>query len=179
MVLSARHLETPVPAADAGQKGENAMPDEADRQRLLTRIEDRRQTVDAFLRSARPRAERFTYVSVISSALAAAFTAGPAVGGVKFTERVATSLELGGSEDVWRPLCLLAMVTSVVAAIFANLSKSKNTEARIVSAEACNAELEGLQTLVEFQQVSMQEAVKLYQQYVARVPFVAETPTRK
>ena len=77
------------------------------------------------------------------------------------------------------PPCLFAMLTSVVAAISANLSKSKNAEARIVSAEACNAELEGLQTLVEFQQVSTEEAVKLYQQYVARVPFVAETPPRK
>ncbi|HLN75578.1 MAG TPA: hypothetical protein VK204_00955 [Nocardioidaceae bacterium] len=152
------------------------MPDQAEWQRLVKRIEDRRQTVDAYLRSARPRAERLTYVTVISSALAAAFTAGPAVGGSKFTDRVAESLELGSPEAVWRPLCLFAMVVSIVAAISANLSKSKNTEARIVSAEACNAELEGLQTLVEFKQVSLEEAVKLYQQYVARVPFVAEKP---
>ena len=152
------------------------MPDQAEWQRLVKRIEDRRQTVDAYLRSARPRAERLTYVTVISSALAAAFTAGPAVGGSKFTDRVAESLELGSPEAVWRPLCLFAMVVSIVAAISANLSKSKNTEARIVSAEACNAELEGLQTLVEFRQVSLEEAVKLYQQYVARVPFVAEKP---
>lgn len=161
------------------QEGGTAMPDQTDSQRLLRRIEHRRETVDAYLRSAKPRAERLTYVSVISSALAAAFTAGPAVGGSKFTDRVAESLDLGGAEDVWRPLCLFAMLTSVVAAISANLSKSKNAEARIVSAEACNAELEGLQTLVEFQQVSTEEAVKLYQQYVARVPFVAETPPRK
>jgi MFS family permease len=152
------------------------MPDQAEWQRLVKRIEDRRQTVDAYLRTARPRAERLTYVSVISSALAAAFTAGPAVGGSKFTDRVAESLQLGSGEAVWRPLCLFAMVVSIVAAISANLSKSKNTEARIVSAEACNAELEGLQTLVEFQQVSLEEAVKLYQQYVARVPFVADKP---
>ena len=155
------------------------MPDQTDWQRLEKRIEDRRQTVDAYLRSARPRAARLTYTSVISSALAAAFTAGPAVGGTKFTDRVAASLDLGGPEDVWRPLCLLAMLTSIVAAISANLSKSKNTEARIVSAEACSAELEGLQALVEFQQVSLQEALKLYQQYVAKVPFVADSPPRK
>ncbi len=77
---------------------------------------------------------------------------------------------------MWRPLCLAAMVMSVIAAISANLSKAKNAEARIVSAEACNAELEGLQALVEFRQVSLEEAVKMYQKYVARIPFVAERP---
>jgi electron transfer flavoprotein alpha/beta subunit len=80
---------------------------------------------------------------------------------------------------VWRPLCLLAMLISIVAAISTNLSKSKNTEARIVSVEATNAELEGLQALIEFDQVALEDAVKLYQQYVARVPFVSETPPTK
>ncbi|HEX8510783.1 MAG TPA: hypothetical protein VF635_14950 [Propionibacteriaceae bacterium] len=143
-------------------------------QQLLRRIKNRRRTVERYLRSARPRAERLTYVSVISSALAAALTAGPALGGTKFTTQVASSLQLGGA-DVWRPLCLLAMVVSVIAAISANLSKSKYAEARIISAEACNTELEGLQTLVEFNQVSVEDAVKLYQQYIAKIPFVPET----
>ena len=71
------------------------------------------------------------------------------------------------------------MVVSVIAAISANLSKSKNAEGRIVAAEACCAELEGLQALVEFQQVRFDEAVKLYQHYVATIPFVAETTRKK
>lgn len=154
------------------------MTDQADWERLQKRIEDRRRTVEAYLRRARPRAERLTYVAIVSSALAAALTAGPGVGGTGFTGGVAAGLDIAES-TVWRSLCLLGMVTSVVAAISANLSKSRNAEARIVSAEACNAELEGLQTLVEFQQVSLQEALKLYQQYVARVPFVVETPSGK
>lgn len=154
------------------------MTDQADWERLQKRIEDRRRTVEAYLRRARPRAERLTYVAIVSSALAAALTAGPGVGGTGFTGGVAKGLDIAES-TVWQSLCLLGMVTSVVAAISANLSKSRNAEARIVSAEACNAELEGLQTLVEFQQVSLQEALKLYQQYVARVPFVVETPSGK
>jgi len=160
------------------QKGDDAMTDQADWERLTRRIEDRRRSVEAYLRRARPRAERLTYVAIVSSASAAALTAGPGLGGLNFTEGVAERLDVEPS-SVWQPLCLLAMVTSVVAAISANLSKSRNAEARIVSAEACNAELEGLQTLVEFQQVSLPEALKLYQQYVARVPFVVETPSRK
>ncbi len=154
------------------------MPDETDWQRLLGRIQSRRETVQAYLRVARPRAERLTYLTIVSSALAAALTAGPGAGGETFMNQVAGSLGLGGAEDVWRPLCLLATVVSVVAAISANLSKSRNAEAKIVSAEACNAELEGLQALVEFRQVTLEEAVKLYQQYVSRVPFIAETAPR-
>ena len=163
--------------------GEVAMLDQTDQanwSRLLKRIKDRRRTVDAYLLSARPRAARLTYVSVVSSALAAALTVGPGLGGQKLTAGAASALGLGDASDVWRPLCLLATVVSVIAAISANLSKSKNAEARIIHAEACNAELEGLQALVEFQQVSVEDAVKLYQQYVTRIPFVPETlPRRK
>jgi hypothetical protein len=144
-------------------------------QQLLKRIERRRRTVETYLRSARPRVTRLTYISVISSALAAALTAGPALGGQKFTTQVAASLQLGGPANVWRPLCLLAMIVSIIAAISANLSMSKNAETRIISAEACCAELEGLHTLVEFGQMSLEDAVKLYQEYIAKVPFVTDT----
>jgi hypothetical protein len=139
------------------------MSDQANTQQLLRRIKNRRRTINAYLRSARPRAERLTYVAVISSALAAALTAGPALGGPRFTNQVAGALQLGGAPDVWRPLCLLVMIVSIIAAVSANLSKSKNAEARIISAATCNGELEGLQTLVEFNQVPLEEAVKLYQ----------------
>jgi hypothetical protein len=113
-----------------------------------------------------------TYLSIVSSALAAALTAGPALGGPGFTRSVAEGLGANDDSNVWRLLCILAMVVSVIAAIAANLSKAKNAEARIISAETSNAELEGLQTLVEFGQLPLQDAVKLYQQYVAKIPFV-------
>jgi hypothetical protein len=153
--------------------------DQANWQRLLRRIKDRRRTVDAYLRSARPRAARLTYVSVVSSAVAAALTAGPGFGGERFV--TATRGIVGGApSDVWQPICLITAIVSIIAAISANLSKAKNAEARIIHAEACNAELEGLQALVEFQQIPLEDAVKLYGQYVARIPFVPETtPSKK
>ena len=113
-------------------------------------------------------------ITIISSALAAVLNAGPALGGSDLTNSVSAALDLGGSANVWRPLCTLAMIVSVVAAISANLAKSKNSESRIVSAETSNSELEGLQTLVEFHQVPLKEAVKMYQQSVTRVPFVRD-----
>lgn len=156
------------------------MPElDQERARLLRRIQERRRSVDAYLRKARPRAARLTYVSVVSSALAAALTAGPGLGGADLTASVSETLDLEGAPQVWQPLCLLATVVSIIAAISANLSKSKNVEALIVHAEACNAELEGLQALLEFEQCSVEDAVKMYQQYVARIPFVeAGPPTR-
>ena len=151
------------------------MSDQGDAAQLVRRIRARRRMVDDYLRSARPRADRLTWVSIVSSALAAALTAGPAVGGGRFTGEVSEALELaGGPAAVWRPLCVLAMVVSIVAAISANLAKARNAESRIISAEACNAELEGLLTLVEFRQLPLDEAVKLYQQYVTRIPFVPD-----
>ena len=42
--------------------------DQANWQRLLRRIKDRRRTVDSYLRSARPRAARLTYVKLLAFA---------------------------------------------------------------------------------------------------------------
>ena len=76
-------------------------------------------------------------------------------------------------------MCFLAMIVSVVAAITANLSKSKNAEARIISAENCNTELDLLATFVELHQVPLDEAVKRYQESVTKVPFIqAESDER-
>ena len=99
-------------------------------------------------------------------------TAGPGLGGQAFTENVAGALGARDDSLIWRLLCVLAMVVSVVAAISANLGKSKDTEARIIAAETSRAELEGLQAMLEFGQVSFEDAVKLYQQYIAKVSYV-------
>jgi hypothetical protein len=146
---------------------------------LLRRIRERRETVDAYVRNARPRAERLTNICIISSAVAAALTAGPGFGRTNFTDAVKDSLSLDSPDQVWVPICILASITSLVAAISANLSKSRNAEARIVSAEACRTELEGLETFVEFHQISLEQALKLYQQYIARVPFIGDEGTKK
>ncbi|HYP44141.1 MAG TPA: hypothetical protein VEQ66_02965 [Propionibacteriaceae bacterium] len=145
---------------------------QTDQQQLLDLIENRRRSVKAYLKKARPRADRLLLVSIISSALAAALTAGPALGGPELNHSLAVTLGAGKDSSIWRVLCLLAMVVSVIAAISANLSRAKGGEARIINAETCLAELEGLQTMIEFQQVPVPEAVKLYQQYVAKVPYI-------
>lgn len=102
--------------------------------------------------------------------------AGPAFGGEPFASSVQGTLALSSSTTVWRALCLLALAVSIVAAISTNLVKSHNAAGRVMSAEATAGQLEGLQTLVQFGQVPVGDAVRLYQQYVTKIPFVEEIP---
>jgi hypothetical protein len=141
-------------------------------QKLLDLIINRRRSLDVYLKKMRPRSERLLMVTIVSSALAAVLNAGPALGGTDFTGPVAAALNLGSPAAVWRPLCMLAMIVSVVAVISANLGKSKSSENRIASAETANGELESLEILIDFHQLPLKEAITMYQQSVARVPFV-------
>jgi hypothetical protein len=104
--------------------------------------------------------------------MAAVFTAGPALGGVSFAEAIQRGLSLPESSIVWRALCLVAMLVSLVAVISVQLNKSQDMATRLSAAEACNAELEGLQTLLEFGQLPVQDAAQLYQKYITKIPFV-------
>ena len=148
--------------------------DGALRRDLLARIEARRASVQAFLRTHRPRIRRRANITIVLSSLAAVFTAGPAVGGEPFAESVQDTLGLASDSTVWRVLCLLAMLVSIGAAVLSNIAKSQDDVARLSTAEAANAELEGLSTLLEFGHLSVDDAVKLYQQYSVKIPFVEE-----
>jgi hypothetical protein len=64
------------------------------------------------------------------------------------------------------------MLVSLVATISAQLSKSQDTAAQLNAAEACDTELEGLQTLLELDQLPVQDAANLYIKYIAKIPFV-------
>ena len=157
--------------------GRTAMPeDDALRRDLLWRIEARRASVQAFLRANRPRIRRRTTLVIVLSGLAALFTAGPAFGGETFATSVQNALGLASDSTVWRTLCLLAVIVSVGSAILTNLTKSQDDAGRLTAAEAANAEFEGLTSLVQFGQLTVPDAVKLYQQYSVKIPFVDEFP---
>jgi cytochrome bd-type quinol oxidase subunit 2 len=146
------------------------------RRDLLWRIEARRASVQAFLRTQRPRIRRRANITIVLSSLAAVFTAGPALGGEPFAESVQNALGLASDSYVWRVLCLLALLVSVGAAVLSNIAKAQDDVARLSSVEAANAELEGLATLLQFGHLSVDDAVKLYQQYSVKIPFVEEQP---
>jgi MFS family permease len=143
---------------------------------LLARIEARRTAVQAFLRDNRPRIRRRATITAVLSALAAVFTAGPAVGGQTFADSVQQRLGLSSDSVVWRVLCLAALVVSLGAAVLATIDKSQDAVSRLSTAEAANTELEGLAALLQFGTLPVEEAVKLYQQYAVKISFVEELP---
>jgi hypothetical protein len=150
--------------------------DDALRQDLLWRIEARRASIQAYLRENRPRTRRRATITIVLTSLAALFTAGPALGGEPFAESVQNTLGLVSDSTVWRTLCLLALLVSIGAAILTNLGKAQDDVARLSSAEAANTELEGLAGLMHFGHLAVQDGVKLYQQYIVKIPFVDDQP---
>jgi MFS family permease len=146
------------------------------RRDLLAHIDARRASVQAFLREHRPRIRRRATITIVLSSLAAVFTAGPAFGGEPFAQTVQGIFGLQSDSTVWRLLCFLALLVSVSAAVLTNLSKSQDDVARLSGAEAANAELEGLSGLLQFGHLAVEDGVKLYQQYTAKIPFVEDQP---
>jgi MFS family permease len=141
---------------------------------LLSLIRARRASIQAFMRTVGPRSQRLSIISIVSSGIVSVLTAGPALGGAKFTVAAAAMAGAGDDAIIWRSLCFLAMVLSIVAAITTNMFKSSEATLRLAKAEACHAALEGLETLVHFGQIPLAEAVVQYQQQVAEIPFVPE-----
>lgn len=155
------------------------MPDEPRvRAELRAQIETRRAGIAAFLHEVRPRRNRLTNISIVSSAMAAVFVAGPALAGPPFTDSVKRELSLSSGANVWRPLCIAALIVSLVAVISSNLSKSQDLAARVTAAEVCSAELESVVTSLQFGHLSVEEAIEQYHQCVSKIPFVEELPDR-
>jgi hypothetical protein len=148
------------------------MTDDELRADLLVRIEARRSEVRAFLRQRRPRSRRRANATLVFTSLAAVFTIGPAAGGESFAGAVQKTLGLASDSYVWRVLCLLAVVVSAAAAVLTNIGKNSEDPEHISAAEAADAELEGLTTLLRYGHLSLDDAVKLYQQYTVKIPFV-------
>ncbi|MCA1656548.1 MAG: hypothetical protein LC713_02370 [Actinobacteria bacterium] len=150
---------------------------ESDQRRdLVQRIETRRAGVGAYLRQQRPRTRRLANATIVLSSLAAIFTAGPAAGGENFSGGVQRAFGLNSDSYVWRALCLAALLVSVGAALLTNVGRSQEAVTRLSTAEAVSAELEGLATLVQFGHLPLEDAVKLYQDYTVKIPFVEDAP---
>ena len=148
--------------------------DPAVRAELRARIDTRRAGITAFLHDVRPRRNRLTNISIVSSAIAAALVAGPGVAGPEFVNAIKEELSIANGALVWQSLCLAALVVSLVSAISANLSKSQDLAARVTAAEVCSTELEGVATSLQFGHLSVEEAAEQYHQSVSKIPFVED-----
>src|SRR4051812_508700 len=150
---------------------------DAPRRAPMGRLEARPPAIQAYLRHHPPPLPRRSTITVVLSSLAALFTAGPALGGESFAQAVQNSLGLASDSYVWRTLCFLTLLVSIASAILVNLGKANDEVARLSSAEAANTELEGLTGLLQFGRVSLEDGVKLYQQYIVKIPFIDDLAT--
>src|SRR5689334_4544408 len=96
---------------------------------ILGRIRDKRAVVERFLAAAVPRKRRLLNMTIVGGSLAAALTAGPAVGGQSFTAWL--TMTLGLSSPSWRLLCGAASVASILATVATQVLKSNNLEQNI------------------------------------------------
>ncbi|GAB3307780.1 hypothetical protein GCM10027451_16120 [Geodermatophilus aquaeductus] len=141
---------------------------------LLDTIRARRVGIETYVRRKAPVSRRLSTVSIVSSAVIAALTAGPALGGPSFAERVQQGLSLDASRTVWQGLCFAALVVSMTAAVSAHLEKTSDLRARVGAAEAAGVMLAGLQARLEYGGLAIQEAAQEYRDILAGIPFVPE-----
>jgi hypothetical protein len=118
--------------------GSGAASSDALRKEIATRRDSIRSILE---RTVRAR-HRLGLVSTVGSAVAAAATAGPALGGKTFTAWLVETLSL--QAPAWQLLCGLAAVCSISAAIANQLSKSQKLDERAIAAQAVYAKLERL-----------------------------------
>jgi len=137
---------------------------------LLTKIRTKRQQLADYIDKSEPRNLRLINYSIISGALAAALTVGPGIGGVDFIDSANNVASFG--IPIWQILCLIATVLSVSAVIINGMLKSHDMTSKITSARICDAKLEGLETMLELGQISLEQATPLYTQYLADIPHV-------
>lgn len=137
---------------------------------LLEKIRTKRREVADYLKKNEPRQSRLIITSIVAGALAAALTAGPGVGGSGFIEAAKEVISFG--IPVWQVLCLLATFLSMAAVITNGMLKSNDITSKISQARGCDAKLEGLETMLELQQIDLQQAASLYTQYLTEIPHI-------
>ena len=142
------------------------------RQKLTDLIAAQQTAIRTYLRRERPRRDRLASLAVWGSVLAASLTAGPAIGGTRFTAAVQGVFSLHESSIVWQILCLSAVILSGTAALATNLASSHAVATKVTAAETCDAQLRGLQMAMNLGYLDPEDAAKLFQQYIAQIPFI-------
>ena len=137
---------------------------------FVGRIKQKRRELDTFLTAARPRKRRLLNTTIVGGSLAAALTAGPAVGGQSFT--VWLTMTLGLTSPSWRLLCAAASVSSIMATVATQLLKSHNIEEHVTRAQSCRAKLEVLELGLSMGQLDLRQATTEYLKCVEDVAFL-------
>ncbi|SMO45188.1 hypothetical protein [Fodinibius sediminis] len=145
------------------------------REVLVKKIKAKRKNIQAFVHKLEPKGTRLTTLNIWCSGLATVFTASPAIGGPSFLEVFGGS---GPDSVTWRILFALAALFSVSSVIFAGLYKARDIATKLSEARACDAKLEGLETLLELEKISSDDAVIQYNKLVEESAFIPKAGWR-
>lgn len=137
---------------------------------LLDKIRVKRGEIDVYLRTMEPWSARLTNITIVCGAISAALTAAPALGGKSVTDWLTETFGL--TLPIWQLLCFGAMICSIAVTITTNLSKSQEITSKVMKAQACDAKLEGLETLVEIGRVDIDSASEQYINALTDIPFI-------
>ena len=146
-------------------------------QKLLERIRARQADISAYIKDTEQRVNRLTNLGIVCTSLTAIFTAGPAIGRDQFTKFMAAVFNVR-EVAVWGTLCLLAMLLAIAAAIINGLNRAHETAARLAKAQTAHTQFEKLEISLEFENLPIPEATRLYQQTVADLTFIPENVRR-
>ncbi|MEO7085866.1 MAG: hypothetical protein ABI442_16795 [Gemmatimonadaceae bacterium] len=141
---------------------------------LLGRIRQKRTRLDAFLAAELPRKRRLLNTTIIGGTLAAALTAGPAVGGASLTGSLTKAFGLSASAPSWRLLCAAASFCSIVATLATQLLRSNNSEEHVTRALGSRAKLEALELGLSLGQLDDSQAASEYLKCVEDTAFLRE-----
>ncbi len=126
---------------------------------LSSLIQRTRDQVATYLGNARTRQRRLLNVAIVAGALATALAGAPAI-------------IPGVPTPVWRTLCVLAAVCSLVAAVVTQLQKSNSVGENISRAETIRARLEVLNIGLISGSVSQEQAATEYAACVEQSSFI-------
>ena len=143
---------------------------------LLKRIKDRRRSIRSFIKHVEPRGVLLTNVNIVCSAIATVLTAGPAIGGKTLMDAI-PGAGAGPDSASWRIVFAVAALFSLVSVIAANLYKSHDMAANLSKARSCDAKLEGLETLLELNKITLDDAATQYTQFLPDISFIGDSST--
>ena len=126
---------------------------------LSSLIQRTRDQVATYLGNARTRQRRLLNVAIVAGALATALAGAPAI-------------IPGVPTPVWRTLCILAAVCSLVAAVVTQLQKSNSVGENISRAETIRARLEVLNIGLISGNLSQEQAATEYAACVEQSSFI-------
>jgi hypothetical protein len=137
---------------------------------LIGQIREKRSRLERFISRNLPRKRRLLNVTIVGGTLAAALTAGPAVGGQSFTQWLTKTLEL--ASPAWQLLCAAAAACSLTATVATQLLKSQNVEEHVARAQSCRAKLEVLDVGLTTGMVDAKQAAAEYLRCVEETAFL-------